>query len=258
VDQVDRIDLEHPLFDGVLDGSSGDLERPEVYRRMGYRAGGTGTESPIMEMSSGQPFLQEISHGSGTVLLMAVAPDPSWSDLPTRGLFIPLLYRSVFLLSSSEFVAGDQLFPGATAELLVSGVGQAARLVIQTPAGEEEVPESRPGVGGLLVSLGGILSEPGFYSVVADGRLVRIVSVNPDPAESDLQLESPAEAARILTGRSDVGVEVLDLAQGVSAAERITQARRGAELWNVFLALALFFLAAEMWVARQWKPEAAT
>lgn len=256
VDVVDRVDLEHPLFDGILDSSAGDLERPSVYRRAVYRPG-SGAESALMELSSGTPFLQEIRHERGTVLMLAVAADISWSDLPTRGLFIPLLYRSVFLLSSSQATTGDAFQVGDAADILLPGVAETSSVILVSPSGVETAPSQRTGVGGTLISLTGLLVEPGHYEVRVDGALQRLVAVNVDTQESALAL-SPAEEAQALLGqRSDATVTALDVSGSAPLAETVTEARRGADLWNVFLALALLFLAAEMLVAKKWVPETA-
>ena len=257
VDAVDRVDLEHPLFSGVLDSSSGGLERPTIYQRMMY-APGAGAESSVMEMSSGAPFLQEIRHRRGSMLLMAVAPDPTWSDLPTRGLFIPLVYRSMFLLSASGTTTGDTFHVGDSGEVLLAGIDESAAILINSPSGLESAPLTRTGVGGTLVSLAGILDEAGLYRVLVNGETQRLVAVNNAPRESDLQLASPTEATAMLSQRSDAVITALEVGGAGPIADRVEDARRGADLWNVFLALALLFLAAEMVVARQWKPETAS
>ncbi|NNE71071.1 MAG: VWA domain-containing protein [Rhodothermales bacterium] len=257
VDVVDRVDLEHPLFEGILDTSVGELERPSVYRRAVYQPG-TRTESTLMDLSSGSPFLQEIRHGRGGVLLLAVAPDISWSDLPTRGLFLPLLYRSVFLLSSSQTSTGEVFEVGDAADLLLPGVAESAAVSVLSPSGLESAPPRRTGVGGTLVSLTGLLEEPGHYEVRVDGVLHRLVAVNVDTRESALALAQPAEAASLLAQRSDAPITPLDVSGSEPIADTVAEARRGADLWNVFLALALLFLAAEMIVAKQWTPETTT
>ncbi|MFT5141504.1 MAG: hypothetical protein ACI80V_002763 [Rhodothermales bacterium] len=254
IDTVDRVDLEHPVFDGVLDASAGGLERPEIFQRMVYRPG-SGTESTVMELSSGSPFLQEIRRGRGTLLVLAVAPTPSWSDLPTRGLFIPLLYRSIFLLSSSEGIEGDSFSVGDAAEVLLPGVTESFNVQLVSPAGLEASPVSRAGAGGRLISLEGLIPTPGHYRVLVDGAISRIIAVNAAAQESDLALSTSEEAVQSLGQRADGLVQALNPTPGTSTIEQIADTRRGADLWNVFLALALLFLAAEMVVAKAWKPE---
>jgi hypothetical protein len=192
---------------------------------------------------------------------MAVAPTQAWSDLPVRGLFVPLLYRSVYYLSASTSVAGEQLVAGRPSELRVTGVAPDASLRLQGPDGIEVTPEQRSLFGATLLQLGETLTEPGLYDVRAGTTQVRRVAVNIDPAESNLQTASPDEAAETL--REATGASVQSVSRELSGeseeiAEALRTQRAGTEIWNVFLFLALVFLAAEMLVSRLWVPETAS
>ncbi len=257
----DRVDLEHPLFEGVFErqGPRGqaEVESPDVYYAMNYTPG-AGAEQTLIQLTSGFPFLQEIRHGRGAAFVAASAPDVGWSDLPVRGLFIPLLYRSIYYLSSGESVQGEQLVVGQAGELRLTGVTETAPLRLVAPDGEEVTPEQRSLFGAVLLQTDATLRTPGLYEVRAGERLVRRVAFNLDSRESNLQAYSPKEAAERLAGATGAKVRVLDPgtgdAGGVIAA--IEAERTGVELWNVFLLLALLFLVAEMLVSMQWRPEA--
>ncbi len=257
----DRVDLEHPLFEGVFGGtgqpgSDLNVERPDLYYAMNYTPG-SGTEQTLIQMSNGFPFLQEIRHGQGSAFVLAVAPDARWSDFPVRGLFIPLLYRSIYYLSSTESVAGEQFLVGKPAELRVTGVSESQTLRLVSPGGEEITPEQRGLFGAILMTFGADIRTPGVYDVRAGDRLVRRVAFNMDQRESNLQTYSGQEAQAALAEATDADVRVMDAGRDGAARimQEIKESRSGVELWNVFLLLALIFLAAEMVVARQWRPE---
>jgi hypothetical protein len=256
----ERVDLEHVLFEGVFGRQARDetrVESPDVYHAMNYSPS-TGSEQTLIQLSNGFPFLQEVRHGRGVVFLVAVAPDPAWSDLPVRGLFIPLLYRSMYYLSASESVAGEQLTVGKGGELRIAGVGDVEPLRLIAPDGGEITPEQRNLFGAMLLSIdAAALDEAGLYDVRVGERLLRRIAVNLDSRESNLETFSAGEAQRRL---SDVTGSRIRTVESVAAGmDRVLQAlheeRTGRELWNVFLMLALFFLAAEMVVGRYWKPE---
>ena len=264
----DRVDREHPLFEGVFEtsgrGGAAQVESPEVYYAMNYTPA-SGTEQTLIELTSGFPFLQELRDGRGAAFLVAVAPDLRWSDLPQRGLFIPLLYRAIYYLSASESVAGEQLVVGRPGELRLAGAeadGEPLRLV--TPDGEAFLPEQRSLFGATLLQVGPDVRQPGIYDVRAGADvggggddLVRRVAFNLDPRESDLQASAPEAAEAALAEATGLDVAAFDAAEGGGAfAERLVTEQSGVELWNVFLLLALVFLAAETVVAKQWRPEA--
>ncbi len=256
----ERTDLEHPLFEGVFEqnslGRQTQVESPDVFYAMNYTPS-TGTEQTLIALSNGFPFLHEIRHGSGAVFLLSTAPDPAWSDLPVRGLFIPLLYRSIYYLSSGESVQGDQLLVGHPGEVRLAGAAEHETLRLLSPEGEEQTPEQRSLFGAVLLQLDGSIQQPGIYDVQAGDRLLRRIAVNLDSDESDLAAYAPDEAAERLEASLGVPVRVLDAsADGAEAALAALAAERtGLELWNVFLGLALMFLVAEMLVSMQWRPE---
>ncbi len=254
----DRVDLEHPLFEGIFERNAArrapSVESPDVYFVMDYQPG-TGREQTLIQLSNGRPFLQEFRHGRGAALLVGVAPDPRWSDLPVRGLFIPLLYRAMYFLSAGESASGEQLTVGQAGTLRVGGAPEAASLRLVAPDGETFTPEQRTLFGAVLMQTDASVRTPGIYDVQAGETLLRRVAFNQDRRESDLHRLDPPEAVARLAAVTGGPVRLLE-ADGAAVAEVLRAERTGRELWNVFLGLALVFLLAEMLVAKQWRPEA--
>src|SRR5690606_16348988 len=237
-------------------GAQAQVESPDVYYVMNYTPS-SGTEQTLIQLSNGFPFLQELRHGSGAAFLAAVAPEAGWSDLPVRGLFVPLLYRSIYYLSSGESLTGEQLIVGQAGELRLAGEADA-RLRLVGPDGGEYTPEQRNLFGAQLLQVdASAASAPGIYDVRAGDRLVRRVAFNLDSRESDLKALTPDEAAARLGQATGADVRVLDVADGGldELVQALEEQRTGVEIWIVFLMLALMFLVAEMVVARQWRPE---
>ena len=256
-----RVDLAHPLFEGVFQRQRGDaeasVEQPDLHYTLNFRPSGQSGQS-LIELSNGRPFLHEVRHGSGRFLLMAVAPTRAWSDLPVRGLFVPLLYRSVYYLSASTSVAGEQLVAGRPAELRVTGVAPAASLRLVGPEGLELRPEQRNLFGATLLILDTAPVTPGAYAVQDGATQVQCIAINSAPAESNLRSAPPATAAQTLQAATGASVQAVSEAGSTDLAEALRTRRAGVEIWNVFLALALGALLAEMGVARLWTPERAS
>ncbi|MFP4229001.1 MAG: BatA domain-containing protein [Salinivenus sp.] len=258
VASFDQVDLEHPLFEGVFDRAEEDeeaeIEQPEIYHALRFRPSGQSGQT-LIELSNGAPFLHEARHGSGALLVSAVAPTLEWSDLPTRGLFVPLLYRSVYYLSAGASTTGAQLVAGRPSEVRVSGVSPDASLRLEGPEGAEIAPEQRTLFGATLLQVGTDLRTPGIYDVTTAERLVERLAVNVDPDESDLRTAPPDSAAAHLESVLGAPVEVLQGTGEEAVAETVRTREAGTEIWNVFLLLALGFLVSEMLVARLWQPE---
>jgi len=260
VASFERVDLQHPLFEGVFNQdrrADAEVEQPDIYYTMDLRPSGRSGQT-LIELSNGRPFLHEVRHGGGIVLVSAVAPTPRWSDLPVRGLFVPLLYRSVYYLSAGASVTGEQFVAGEPGELRITGVAPGTSLRLLGPEESEVAPDQRNLFGATLLSVGRSLNVPGVYDVQAGERLVRRIAVNVDPNESNLRVATPDSAAATLGRVVGTSVQSLSGTGSETVAEALRTQQAGTELWNVFLLLALVFLVAEMVVASQWRPEAAT
>ena len=257
----DRVDTDHALFEGMFEADANDeprLEQPEIFRMMPY-VPGTGNEQSIIRMSGDQVFMQEIRSGAGSVVLFSVAPSAEWTDFPVRGLFVPLLFRSVYYLSSAGSVSGEHFVEGTPAQLRLTGYDEEASVEIIAPDGSQYLPDVRRVPGGLLASIEEGYLESGIYDITADGTTVRKFSVGAAAPESRLDVYPPDEAVASLStaiGADVVAVELAD-AQGEQLRDRLREARTGVELWNVFLMLALACLLAEMIVEKGWRPETA-
>ncbi|MEM7786514.1 MAG: BatA and WFA domain-containing protein [Bacteroidota bacterium] len=245
-------DTDHPLFAGVFDASRPTLEQPDIRRIAQYRPRG-GDEATLIGTQAGPPLLHEIRRGEGSVLLFGVAPDPTWSDLPQRGLFVPLMYRAAAYLAAGSSVADTgelRVREGGTVRVEGVDAGQPLRLV--GPDGSAITPLQRTVPGGVVLDVDDAVAEAGLYRVTQGDRVLRVVAVNEDARESDPAALAPEEAARRLGEATGRPVRVLDAAAaGIGAEER------GVALWTVFLALALLCLLAETLLTVRWRaPEA--
>ena len=93
-----------------------------IHKMLRYVPRGSA-ETTVVRLSNGDPLLQEIRTGRGTVFVFAIAPDLGWSNLPLRGLFVPLLYRSIQYLSAGSALEGEQLVVGQPALVTVASTG---------------------------------------------------------------------------------------------------------------------------------------
>ena len=254
---LDRVDLEHPLFEGVFELTHRhEIERPEMYYAIDYLPASV-SEYTLMYLSNGSPFMQELRKGRGAAFLLAAPPDVAWTDLPLRGLFIPLLHRSIYYLSATESVQGEQLRTGESANLRLAGIAGGPIVRIITPEGVEVTPEQRSLFGAVVVQIDDTFTQPGIYDVRAGEGLLRRLAVNVDSRESNLATAPPEQAANILAAATGLPVRAMRSApeerQALLAA--ILANRTGVEVWHVFLWITLCCLVAEMFVSMRWRAE---
>jgi hypothetical protein len=118
--EFEKVDLHHPLFAGMFEKdetkqSAGTvsnqriLESPRVLKSLRFIP--TPHSKTVITLSNGYPFLIEERIGNGRTLMFSVAANTEWSDLPLKGLFVPLMHRSLAYLVQ-EPITDLSLFVG--------------------------------------------------------------------------------------------------------------------------------------------------
>ena len=253
---LSRLDREHPLFRGVFESDESDrtVERPSVKKIVRYVAGG-GDEQTLLNTSAGRPMLQEVRHAAGRVLIAPFLPEPEWTDLPVRGLFVPLMVRSMYYLTSADDQSGDGMPSGAGGAYRIASKHAGSRLKIVSQTGREWIPEQRMAAQGAFFTLPFTLRTPGTYDVIGGESLLKRFALNVDQLESNLERMDVSEASDRIEETTGAAASTLRFGSpDESLSERIRLEQNGVEIWNVFLTIALVLLIAEMLVAARWKP----
>ncbi|MFN3134465.1 MAG: vWA domain-containing protein, partial [Candidatus Kryptonium sp.] len=88
-----RIDLNHPIFEGVFTEAPRKFDSPEFREYVRFKTNyGFRT---VIEFTDGNPFLIEKNWNNGKILVFTSEPTDKTSDLPYKGIFIPLVFQSV-------------------------------------------------------------------------------------------------------------------------------------------------------------------
>ncbi len=259
--EFDRIELRHPLFQGMFDspgqpgvpetrGRQQTVESPRIARSVRFAP--SAQSNQIITLTSGSAFFLEHQSGSGRVLMVAVAPNLEWSDFPLKGLFVPLLHRSV------SYLAGDQ--HQNTGHL--AGDEVSIRSTVRTPGPWTIRNPSMIDVAATPVSRGvqqsvrfGETESMGLYTVRAGTSVIRKFAVNLHPDESNT---GPAERSDLETVFRRVGIEsssVSFIDQPREVQRLVLESRLGVEVWKHLLLAALAVALLEMIVARISKQE---
>lgn len=119
-----------PGSDFLVAGASG-LERTSSRRRIDLEALDADADT-WLAFADGRPALVRGTHGQGRVALMATALDGSWSDLPYRPGFLPMVVGAIRRLAPRI---------GSSSEAQVAGVP----VEIHPPAGAEALTVVGPG-----------------------------------------------------------------------------------------------------------------
>lgn len=245
------VDKHHPLFDGVFKGVTDKkeiIESPNIYKAAPANGG-----QAIIEMPGGA-FLSEVKYGEGKIIYCAVPPNTSWSNFPMTGLFPALILRSALYLSSSES-SGIYIEPGNPIVVgLPKRFSTESNLKLIDPTGNESFHQPVKLPSGVVLTFEG-LNQLGTYKLqTTNGKPITIISINPSPSESSLTPVSQDNLSNWLETRfPNVNLEYIPVTDDLTKG--ITRARTGAELWQLFLILAILSAIAEMLVERSGKTE---
>lgn len=257
----DKIDLRHPLFQGMFEipGQTGGaqsrdpqrtVESPRITRSVRYVP--SAQSNQIITLTNGSTFLLEHPWESGRILLFAVAPDLAWSDFPLKGLFVPLIHRSVSYVggehsTAAGYFAGDDV-------TIQSTIRTQGPWTVRNPASIDVT--TAPATRGTQQSMRFRETESvGIYTVRAGTNVFRKFAVNLHPDESNTAPVPEADLEIMLSGMGIDPSVVAVIQQPRDAQRLVLESRFGVELWKHFLLAALVVALLEMAVARVGKDE---
>jgi hypothetical protein len=194
--RIGSLEYGHPVFEPFRAPRSGDFSAVPVY---GYRNLTAAKNAQVLaRFDAGAPAVAERKTGSGRVLIWGSTFDVTWTDLPTKPVFLPFVHRAVRHLAGYTepqpwVTVGQVLDPS------VAPRGTSTQRVVLTPSGRRLPIEDE---GSDVVEL----AEKGFYELRGDGnQSVTVVAVNVDPAEADLTPIEPKEIVAAAIGGSAGG-----------------------------------------------------
>ncbi len=243
-------DYSHPVFELFKAPRSGDFSSTHVFR---YRELVPGADDLVLaRFDDGAVALAERRVGAGRVIAWATTLDDSWTDLPLRPVFLPLVHEI------SQYLARYQAAPewytvGQALDFATTPVAGVARRVVLTPSGERissNRADSTDRAGGEGGSGGLELDEQGFYEIrdAADPNARPFtVAVNFEASESDLAPLDPAELVAAVSGHA--APVVAEGAEPEQLTPEAAERRQG--IWRFLLLAGLALLAAEMVVANR-------
>jgi hypothetical protein len=237
-----NIDFSHPIFQEVFEEEK-NVDSPHF--RFAIQVAPQPLVDKIIEFSNGSPFLFESKYRKGRILYFTSGVSSDWSDLAFRGIFAPLMNRSVSYLAratdsqSSEFIIGEEVRYSPDGNL------QNPNLVVEEPEGEQVQIKPEIAQGKYQVRFNENRS-PGIYKLLDGQNTLTQWSVNFDASESEL---TPAEMSDVIELVETK--EVFVISGSDDMAQKLSESRFGRELWKFFAAAALLVLLLEMTLFRE-------
>ncbi len=229
--------LQKPLFNTLFSSLSSKPEMPVFYKYLNINPAG----EQIISFRDGSPFIQKynLKNSTGSLIVFASALDKEWTDLPIKGLFVPVLYRLFFAAArgnnQQKSIAVSENFP-----LYINSLLQSRQYFIIPPEKDPYpiIPYNSP--SGQYFNINSI-NVPGHYRIMEDDKIKDVFSVN----VSSRELKKPFFDFKQLFPNAEKISDPKDL------EERIINNRQGQELWLFFLTAALLMLIVEMLLIRR-------
>ncbi len=236
-------DYSHQVFELFKAPRSGDFSSAHVFR---YRVLSLGPDDRVLaRYDDGAVAAAERRVGAGRVIAWTTTLDDTWTDLPLRPVYLPLVHQMARYLARYQDTPAWYTV-GQALDFSTTPVAGLTRRVILDPSGERvEADEGGEGRSGFLE-----LEQQGFYEVRNPSQNERrpfTVAVNMEAGESDLTPLDPDELVASLTGHA------VQTATEGAEPELLTpeDAERRQAIWWYLLLAGLLLLAAEMVVANR-------
>ena len=243
-------DFYHPVFENIfLDKKKKQIESPDIYSY--YKIINNGMGKSIIKLEDESTFLSEYSIGEGKVLLFNTSPVFAWSDFPIKGIFAPLITKSVIYLSTSKkseanFLAGETINVNVSERTL-------PQIKVVRPDKSEDLINIDANQNSDFISYSSTAIS-GSYKFFSGEKLLALVNVNTDPSESVTEYLTQSEFEEYLE-KINFNAKYISIDKNENPLQMILQARFGSELWRYFVLLAILFALIEMTVARNAKKE---
>ena len=241
--QVEKIDLENPIFKTVFEEIPKNLDLPSVNRFFTFGSSQSSKED-IMQFSAGRSFLSKYDLGNGNIYLSASGLTEKDGNLARHPVFVPLMYRMALSSGMEESVyyhlGADHALSGKNISL---GKNQTLKL---KSASFEMIPELRQAGGKTTIYLADQIKAAGFYNLMLADSVLAVYSFNQRRSESDMHYLSTDDLG-LLTDKDkfkifDADKDAVKLISGVNQI--------GQTLWKLCLILSLIFIAAEILLIR--------
>lgn len=243
-------DFNHPLFQNIfMDEKKKQIESPEIYSYFKINSGGKGKS--IIKLEDESSFLSEYSISDGKVLLFSSSPVFSWSDFPIKGIFAPLVTKSVMYLSPYNKSEANYL-AGEIVNVNVSERTLPQIRVVRPDKSEDFINIDEKQTSDFISYSATSLS--GSYKFYSGEKLLASANINTDPAESVTQYLSESDFDDYLEKINFNGKHIR-IDRNENPTQMILQARFGSELWRYFVLLAILLALVEMTIARNAKKE---
>ncbi len=248
--RFDKIDFNNPVFQDIFSNTKKkNIESPDVYFH--FKTSPEGKGESVISLADGSSFLTEYKIGKGKIFCFNTAPVLSWSNFPLKGIFAPLMNKSVFYLASKNEVESETL-AGSPVIINLRNTASPQIKIVRPDKSEDFINlQDEPSSNYYEYKK---TDFAGNYLVYSGSKIIDEFSVNLNPQESVVKYLSTGDFEKYLKEINFKG-KYINVEKNEDPAKVVTQSRFGSELWRFFLLIAIILALVEMAVAKNAKKE---
>ncbi|HEY9187585.1 MAG TPA: BatA domain-containing protein [Ignavibacteria bacterium] len=250
-----KVDFEHPIFQGIFENKFGqnqnkkEIESPQIIKNVNYELNNNAL--PVVTLSNNFPFLIDYSYEKSKILIFSVSPIIEFSDFPFKGIFIPLTFKSI-LYVSNKYETGSSILVGDIVDINFPFTGSNSNLILKYPDNNEEKITVSNSSNGVIYHFTNS-KVPGIFTINSSNEVLKMISVNLSPEESDLTKIEKKELDNIMDKIKPDGYKYMNISSNI--IQTLEEARYGIELWKTLLFIALILVIIEMLLSKDSKKE---
>lgn len=244
---LEQIEMAHPIFAVFSRPFSGDLTVPRFTGACKVDTAPCPDAKVLARYDNGLCAVAERKFGLGKCLLFTSTAGTSWSNLPKRMVYVPLVHQMMKHVSSRRVEEQPRFLVGQPAPIPRDVLPQAIAVVVKAPdKRERELKVERD-----KATVFQAADAPGIYWVEAVGQSKRRTpiwqfGVELATVESDLEAAAPRRIAELSSRSATKAVAVEEAARIEAREEELPP-----DVWRYLFIAALVCMAVELCIANR-------
>lgn len=242
-----NVDWTHPLFAGLLDPKLGDIALTRARRFFTFDREALENAFVVGWFDNDAPAVIEHTPGTGRVLIFNTTANDTWSDLPRRSSFVPLVDQILSHLGGGtrtrQFTADEPI------AFVATGIREDETVSIEAPNGAHFQPTINTVNGRTVVRVGDV-TQTGVFRAIPSQDPVRAVQFIVQPGVTD-SIPTPIDTELLASWWGATDFAVVDSA-GYNRKPLSDTVHRA--LWPWLTGLACLLLLVEMYLVHRACP----
>ncbi len=249
--QLNEPDKQHPFFVDVFEQSNtqGVVNTPQVQSVWTW----SGLGDKILLFRNNQPYLSSTQYGKGKVYTCAAPLDKNYGNFAEHAFFVPVMFKIASMSVKEERTAYHFNENSISLEIpdLQKNTIYKLKYSANNKTNAEIIPVQKSNEGILTFELPKAIQsvanqpiESGYYELISDRKVVKLLAFNHDNEESKMDFYTPEELRNLLENQKNV--QIFDNIQDNDFIKTFEENNIGTSLWKYCLAFSLIFLLAEI------------